>query len=91
VPRPNPQDTEQLVRAQRLRDLGLVDLLCPEELSPAALARWLARELEPPRVHAQLDFNGLARLPRLLEQMLAGPSPREAGQPNVGGLCGVSP
>src|SRR5262249_1185862 len=42
VPRMHPR-REQLIRAERLRDLGLLDLLRPEELSPHALTEWLAR------------------------------------------------
>jgi predicted glycosyltransferase len=80
VPRTNPR--EQLVRAERLRDLGLVEVLDPEQLSPRALAEWLARDLQTPRVHERLDMNGLARLPRLLEQVLGG-----ADRHYAGGLC----
>ena len=40
VPRVAPR-LEQLVRATRLRDLGLVDLLLPTDLTPLAIAPWL--------------------------------------------------
>ncbi len=70
VPRVKPRP-EQLIRAQRFRDLGLVDMLRPDQLSPAALSEWLAREPVPPHgVHARIDFKGLERLPRLLEEVL---------------------
>ena len=82
VPRTDPR--EQLVRAERLRDLGLVAVVYPERLSPRVLTEWLARDLEPPRVHERIDFNGLARLPRLLEEVLG-----RAGQLYAGGLCRV--
>src|SRR5207247_6875415 len=50
VPRVRPS-REQWIRAQRLRALGLIDVLEPQDLSPAALADWLARPLRPlPRV-----------------------------------------
>src|SRR5207244_899530 len=41
VPRVNPEP-EQWIRAQRLRDLGLVDVLHPGALSPAAFTNWVA-------------------------------------------------
>jgi len=71
VPRVRPR-REQLVRAERLRDLGLISLLYPADLSPRAIADWLARDLGPaPRVTERIDMNGAARLPRLLRMVLA--------------------
>jgi predicted glycosyltransferase len=74
VPRVRPR-REQLIRAERLRDLGLVDVLHPDTATPCALAEWLARDLPPrPPVRDRVDLDGLARLPRLLEALLgAGP------------------
>src|SRR5205814_532154 len=47
VPRVSPEP-EQWIRAQRLRDLGLVDVLHPGALTPEALTEWLASDLGPP-------------------------------------------
>ena len=70
VPRLQPR-REQLIRAQRLRDLGLIDTLHPEQLTPAAISQWLARDLGPPLCsHRRIDLNGLKRLPRLLERIV---------------------
>jgi predicted glycosyltransferase len=76
VPRVAPR-LEQLVRATRLRDLGLVDMLLPADLTPAAIADWLAgRHLRQRPVH-RLDFDGLRRIPQLLLDLLrACPPPR---------------
>ena len=72
VPRVSP-DQEQWIRALRLRELGLLDVLHPDDLTPRALTEWLACELgPPPRVRERLDFDGLTRLPRLLSELLAG-------------------
>ena len=79
VPRVTPR-TEQLIRAQRLADRGLVDVLHPDDLTPVALAHWL----ETRRVAAgvptdplyPVDLDGLARIPGLLEQLLEQASPR---------------
>ncbi len=70
VPRVNDR-REQLIRAERMRDLGLLDVLYPNELSPQALTNWLARDMEPPQVRDRIDLNGLVCLPRLLEEVLA--------------------
>ena len=73
VPRVRPR-REQLIRAERLRDLGLLDVLPPDQLSPSALSEWLARDLAAlPRVRDRIDLNGLTRLPHLLGEVLAGP------------------
>lgn len=81
VPRVRPR-REQLIRAERLRDLGLCDMLHPADLSPAALSAWLARDLgAAPSARECLDLNGLARLPELLREALAdGVQQREFGQ-----------
>ena len=71
VPRVNP-NIEQWIRAQRLRDLGLVDVLHPDQLSPRALTEWLARDLGPPPAsRSRVDLGGLTRIPGLLEELLS--------------------
>jgi predicted glycosyltransferase len=73
VPRIEPR-REQLIRAGRLRDLGLVDMLQPDELTPRSLADWLAGERPPPsQVHGCINLNGTTNLPRLLEEVIASP------------------
>jgi predicted glycosyltransferase len=81
-----PRATEQSVRAERLRELGLVDVLHLDSLRPGALTEWLSRDVHPPQVHQCIDFNGLSRLPRLLEEVLAGPCHADARRPYGGVL-----
>lgn len=77
VPRVRPRQ-EQLIRAQRLQDLGLVDMLHPDDLRPEALADWLARDIAPPRsVPERVNVNGAENVPRMLEEVLGG---RAAGR-----------
>lgn len=69
VPRVEPR-REQLIRAERLRDLQLVDMLPPDQLGPESLTEWLWKELPvrpPPR--EQIDFGGLGRLPHLIAEL----------------------
>jgi predicted glycosyltransferase len=73
VPRVEPR-REQLIRAERLRDLGLLDVLHPADLSPRALTRWLARDQgPPPRARDRIDLNGLETLSPLLAELLDAP------------------
>ena len=73
VPRVRPR-REQLLRAVRLRELGLIHLLHPDELTPQALTAWLARDLgPPPAVHSRVNFRGLRAIPRLLAELLGVP------------------
>src|SRR5260370_507074 len=44
VPRIKPRQ-EQLIRARRLRDLGLIDMLHPHELCPDKMAEWRERPI----------------------------------------------
>jgi len=71
VPRVRPR-REQLIRARRLEALGLLDVLAPEALSPAALGAWLA-QAPASRVPAAevIDLAGLSRLRERLEAVLA--------------------
>jgi len=72
IPRVHPEP-EQWIRAQRLRDLGLVDVLHPDDLSPRALTDWLARDLGPLPTHrSRVDVRGLTRIPTLLAELLNG-------------------
>lgn len=69
VPRVQPR-REQLVRAERLASLGLLDVLHPERVNPRTLTQWLAKDGVAPRIRDRVDLNGLARLPQLLEEAL---------------------
>ena len=70
VPRVHP-NLEQWIRAQRLRELGLVDVLHPDQLSPRALTDWLARDLGPPPASGgRVDLGGLTRTPGLVAELL---------------------
>jgi predicted glycosyltransferase len=63
---------EQLIRAERMRDLGLLELLHPHRLSPAALTKWLtggSREAVRPAA-TRIDMGGLDRIPDLLDEVL---------------------
>lgn len=77
VPRAAPRQ-EQLIRAERLQALGLVDMLAPDRLTPQAIGDWLARPVGRPRVHGTIDMGGLARVSRMVDEMLASPVPRRA-------------
>jgi predicted glycosyltransferase len=62
---------EQLIRAQRMRDLGLLELLHPDRLSPAALTEWLTGGPGAARSAATpIDMGGLNRIPDLLDEVL---------------------
>jgi predicted glycosyltransferase len=75
VPRVRPR-SEQWIRAQKLRDLGLIDVIHPDHLTPSAITAWLAGpDRQPPRAREHMDFEGLTRLPVLLEEVLARPRP----------------
>ncbi len=70
VPRDKPR-REQIIRAERLRDLGLIDMLVLADLNPQRLAEWMARDLPPMKIEGRINMNGLDSLPRMAEAMLA--------------------
>ena len=85
VPRAKPR-YEQAIRAERLSNMGLLDVLHPNELTPQALTDWLACDIKPPQVRDRIDLNGLARLPHLLEEVLAAPPHSARSKLHKGGI-----
>lgn len=71
VPRVKPR-LEQLVRAERLSSLGLLDYLHPDDLTPAALTAWLEGEAkQPARIRDRLDFGAMEKLPKAFSTLLS--------------------
>jgi predicted glycosyltransferase len=70
---------DQLIRAERLANLGAVDLMLHAELTPAALGAWLAAGPRAPEaISGAIDTAGLRRLPVLLDELAA---PAEVAAP----------
>lgn len=70
VPRIHPR-REQIIRAQRLRDLGLVDMLHPRRLSAPAITAWLANPTPAAAIaRTHVDLGALERLPGLATALL---------------------
>lgn len=65
IPRVTPR-REQVIRAERLGALGLVDILHPGDLSAEALSRWInAPAGQQTAAESVLAFNGVQQLPGL--------------------------
>jgi len=72
---PRVTEPEQGIRARRMQELGLLDVLHPDELSPQALTEWLARDpAPPPPSRGRVDLGGLTRIPGLLAELLGVPA-----------------
>jgi predicted glycosyltransferase len=69
IPRALPR-SEQRMRAERLADHGLVEMLPSEDVTVAALAEWLSRADAPPAPARAIRIDGLARASRLLDALL---------------------
>ena len=69
VPRVQPRQ-EQLIRAERLRDLQLVDMVHPEHLSPTAIGDWLTKtDIAVVNPHHRINLKGLDILPHLVNRL----------------------
>jgi predicted glycosyltransferase len=77
VPRTTPR-REQLIRAQRMSELGLIDMVAPTDLRSAVLSRWIARDEGRTKAPREIDLDGLRRLPQLLDELLGAPAEVEA-------------
>jgi predicted glycosyltransferase len=69
VPRTKPR-TEQLIRARRLAELGLADLLPNTAVSPEALTLWLGAKSTSVDPRSRVDFGGLDCIVRHARAMM---------------------
>ena len=74
VPRVRPRQ-EQLLRAQHLSGLGILEMLAPDKLNADTLTDRLEHLLSRPEpsVHTRIDFKAIEKLPRALELLLGLP------------------
>ncbi|WP_373746915.1 glycosyltransferase family protein [Neisseria dentiae] len=61
VPRIIPR-TEQWIRASRLAEMGIIDCLHPDDLTPEALSRWMLEQKPQLNARDTLRFDGLERM-----------------------------
>ena len=88
VPRVRPRQ-EQLVRAERFAALGLVEMLHPDRLSPAALGAWIAGSVPAP-ARGRLDTGGLDRFAALAAAAMGHAAPAPAHAPAAVGASPVT-
>jgi predicted glycosyltransferase len=69
VPFARGQESEQMMRAEKLKSMGLADIVLESGISGVALAEHLLA-LTPPRQTAQLDLSGAQTSARLLKEMV---------------------
>jgi predicted glycosyltransferase len=72
LPRVAPR-REQLIRAERMARLGLLDMLPPGGQTPEGVAAWLRSDAPPP-ARVGIDLGGACRLPCLLEELQSPPA-----------------
>jgi predicted glycosyltransferase len=73
IPRTRPR-LEQWIRAERLQRRGLIDVLHPDDATPAVVGAWLQRDVPaPPELMGRVDMQGLPRVRALLAELLETP------------------
>ncbi|MCA9260744.1 MAG: hypothetical protein KDA61_16135 [Planctomycetales bacterium] len=70
APRVVPRQ-EQWLRAQRLQRLGVVDVVHPSQLTPAAIRQWLDRSESPTPSRNAIDMGGLQCIESLVGNLVA--------------------
>ncbi len=72
VPRVVPR-REQIIRAERLQSLGVIDMLHPDQLNAASLGEWMnsLSGTDHAKAHEVMDIKGLQRLPRMVSEQVA--------------------
>lgn len=69
APRVVPRN-EQFIRAQRLAELGLVDCLHPQDVTPARLGQWInTPDDRPQQARCEVNLSGLQNVRQLIEQL----------------------
>lgn len=79
VPRVRPR-REQAIRAERLAATTHLDSMHPDLVRPDRLSDWIATAVRRPRGAHGVDLDGLARLPRLVEALVASRTETEAAR-----------
>lgn len=76
VPRVRPRQ-EQLVRAERLSDLGLLDSMHPDDVTPERLAAWLAGAATSTTIRDRsvIALDGLRRVPDFIAELQPASAP----------------
>lgn len=69
VPRVTPR-REQILRAEPLAARGLIDMIAPDDLTPAALTSWMASKTTASAAADSLDLGGLERFKDFAAQAL---------------------
>lgn len=69
VPRIKPR-LEQWIRASRLAEMGIIDCLHPDELTPEALTEWIADQHPQHNARETIRFDGLDGVVREVTQIL---------------------
>jgi predicted glycosyltransferase len=70
VPRVVPRK-EQLIRAQKFNERGIIDILHPDDLEAGAITKWLRYNMGRPQAKVHLEMNGLGRVTQLMESVFA--------------------
>ncbi len=74
VPRVYPRQ-EQWIRATRLQQLGLADVVHPDELNPASIQAWIHQiSTDESKVPRRFDMNGLGRVVEYASSLITGRS-----------------
>ncbi len=69
VPRINPR-LEQWIRASRLAEMGIIDCLHPDELTPEALTEWITNQHPQRNARETIRFNGLDNVAKEVAKIL---------------------
>jgi predicted glycosyltransferase len=81
VPFETATETEQTIRARRLRDRGLAEVVWESELTPTTLARAIDQAVSRPAApRPALDLGGAAASARLVAQLVQRAAPAEPGR-----------
>ena len=93
VPRVRPTE-EQLIRARRLKQMNIVNMLRPDMLNGSALSEYIEPllNMQQPDVHQRIDFLGLKRLPAMVKELPGSPVaglPRNSDRAMLSGSTSV--
>lgn len=69
VPRVKPR-REQMIRAERLQRLGVLEFLHPDDLEPSAITDFVEHSSGIPPPDISVDMNGLSRVSELAESLI---------------------
>jgi len=68
IPRINPRK-EQLIRAKRMTELMLVEMMHPDDMNPISIENWICGSKKNSKISKNINLNGIKNVSNIIKEM----------------------